>query len=502
MKIDRLVAAFPAIASRVPCLPATARLALAACLTAASAGHAQAQAQSPPWQTTRFDYSASNASVRDALAELSQQGHVPIVVDSDVQARLAGRFNMTPQHFLDAATSDNGLDWYFDGAVVRVSRASARRTLAIRLVYAEPEELFSVLRETRIADPRFPPQLDEGARVVTVSGPPAFVTRVEQAARALERGTRERLRTAVRVVKLTAARAADRDERQGERVIVLPGIATQMRQRARIARAQPLSPGVTPIEYETPLPIFEADATNNAVLVRDRPERLAADVAMIEAYDRRPTLVRLVTYVAQVDTEALAALPLPWRANANPAAARVAYTDDEGGEMLAQLRTFEHEGRAHIELARDMTTVDGTPVTVDRYENRLVEAVDRGTGENPGERGDTLLDVSTGIALDVTPIVEPGDGTPGNVGRVALKIRLTTDDAQGAGTLREADAEVRPRRGAVIALPIAASPLDDRAREAATAAASTRSAADSAAEPKPVREQVVLVVPYLTDAGT
>ena len=93
------------------------------------------------------------------LAELSQQGHVPIVVDSDVQTRLAGRFNMTPQRFLDTATSDNGLDWYFDGAVVRVSRASARRTLAIRLVYAEPEELFSVLRETRIADPRFPPQL-------------------------------------------------------------------------------------------------------------------------------------------------------------------------------------------------------------------------------------------------------------------------------------------------------------------------------------------------------
>ena len=71
-------------------------------------------------------------------------------------------------------------------------------------------------------------------------------------------------------------------------------------------------------------------------------------------------------------------------------------------------------------------------------------------------------------------MVEPGDGTPGNSGHVALKIRLTTDDAHGAGTIREADAEVSPRRGAVIALPRTAAP----------------------------REQVVLVVPYLAGAGT
>jgi type II secretory pathway component GspD/PulD (secretin) len=496
MIIDRLLAALPITSSRAVRSAAAGRLALAArvaaCLAALSAAHAHAEA--PPWQTGRFEYSAASANIRDAFAELSQQGRVPIVVDPDVDARLAGRFNMTPQHFLDVATSDNGLDWYFDGTVVRVSRASARRTLAIRLDYAEPEALFTGLRETRIADPRFAPQLDEGARVVTVSGPPAFVTRVEQAARALERGARERVRTGVRVVKLSAARAADRNERQGERVIVLPGVATLMQQRARTARAQPLTPGIKPIEFETPLPIFEADATNNAVLVRDRPERLAADAAMIEAYDRRPTLVRLVAYVAEIDADALAALPLPWRAAdvTQPAAARVAYTDDEGAQMVAQLHTFEQEGRARIELARDTTTVDGTPVTVDRYENRLVEAADRGVGEMTGERGETLLGVSTGIALNVTPLVEPaaGPSTPGDSAHVALKVRLTTNDAQGAGTASEASADVTPRRCAVIALPAAPS-------VPAAVAPSTGPVADS----KPAREHIVLVVPYLSGNG-
>ena len=500
MTTDRLFAAIAPISSRAP------RLALAACLLAASAGHARAEA--PPWQTARFEYSAATASVRDALAELSQQGHVPIVVDPDVDARLAGRFTMTPQHFLDVATSDNGLDWYFDGAVVRVSRTSARRTLAIRLDYAEPEELFNVLRETHIADPRFAPQLDEGARVVTVSGPPAFVSRVEQAARALERDARAHVRTAVRVVKLTAARAADRDERQGERVIVLPGVATLMRQRARTARPQSLTPGIAPIEYEPPLPIFEADATNNAVLVRDRPERLAADVSMVEAYDRRPALVRLVTYVAEVDADALAALPLPWRANTDPTAARIAYADDGGSEMLAQLRTFEHEGRAQIELARDLTTVDGTPVTVDRYENRLVEAVDRGEGENDGKRGNALLGVSTGIALGVTPMVEPGDGTPSGSAHVTLKIRLTTsDEAHGAGTVREATADATPGHCTVIALsspaPAPAAASGTAGQETAIAPASrTAQTGSPVADLKPARVQVVLVAPYLAGAGT
>ena len=494
MTIDRLFAALATSGRRTARRSAAGRFALAACVAAASA--AQARADVPPWQSSRFEYSAASASVRDALAELSQQGHVPIVVATDVDSRIAGRFNMTPQHFLDVATTDSGLDWYYDGTVVRVSRTSARRTLAIRLDYAEPEELFSVLRETRIADPRFPPQLDEGARVVTVSGPPAFVTHVEQAARALERGARERTRTAVRVVKLTSARASDRDERQGGRVIVEPGVATLIRQRARTAREQPLTPGVTPIEYETPLPILEADATNNAVLVRDRPERLAADVAMIESYDRRPTIVRLVTYVAQVDNDALAALPLPWRAAENPGAARVAYTDDEGADMLAQLRTFEHEGRAHIELARDMTTVDGTPVNVNRYENRLVEAVDRGADETADGSGNALLDVATGIALDVTPVVEPGDGTPSGTAHVALTIRLT-NDAQGASATQQAQAEVRPRRCAVIALPAQA------AASAAPPAGQPPSGASSkGAGAAPLRTQVVLIVPYLSGLGS
>jgi len=123
-----------------------------------AAAASRASAEPPPWQTERFEYSTAGAQVRDALAELSRQTHVPIVTDPDVAGQFAGRFNLAPQRFLEMLTTGNDLDWYFDGAVLHVSRGAARRTLAIRLDYASPDALLDMLREIRLTDVRYAPQ--------------------------------------------------------------------------------------------------------------------------------------------------------------------------------------------------------------------------------------------------------------------------------------------------------------------------------------------------------
>jgi hypothetical protein len=58
-------------------------------------------------------------------------------------------------------------------------------------------------------------------------------------------------------------------------------VAAQLQQRFAANRETPFADGVVPREYEAPLPIIEADLDRNAIVIRDRPERLDADEQMV-----------------------------------------------------------------------------------------------------------------------------------------------------------------------------------------------------------------------------
>jgi type II secretory pathway component GspD/PulD (secretin) len=243
-----------------------------------------------PWQTERFDYSAAGAPLREALSALAAQTHVPIDVAVDVTGSVSGRFDLAPQVFLSTMAATYDVSWYYDGAVLHVAPQADRRTLAMRLNYASTDALLAQLSTTGASDPRFAPQVDEATRTVVVTGPPAYVQRVEATARELEQAARERIETAVRVVKLESAYVGDRQAASDGTASFVPGVATRLRERFAINREKPFADGIVPREYEAPLPIIEADIDRNAIVIRDRPERLDADAQMVRDLDDKPLL--------------------------------------------------------------------------------------------------------------------------------------------------------------------------------------------------------------------
>jgi type III secretion protein C len=234
-----------------------------------------------PWQTERFDYSAAGVPLRDALAALAEQAHVSIDVAPDVKGSVTGRFSLAPQEFLSTMAMTYDVSWYYDGAVLHVAPRADRRTLAMRLNYASTDALLAQLASTGASDARFAPQVDEVTRTVVVTGPAAYVKQVEATARELERAARERVDTAVRVVALRTASGADRQDSSVGVTSVAPGVAAQLQQRFAANRETPFADGVVPREYEAPLPIIEADLDRDAIVIRDRPERLDADEQMV-----------------------------------------------------------------------------------------------------------------------------------------------------------------------------------------------------------------------------
>lgn len=457
------------------------------CVTAGAAPGA-AHSATIPWQTERIDYTATGAPLRDALSALGAQTHVQIDVAPDVKGSVTGRFNLAPQAFLSTMEATYGVSWYYDGMVLHVAPQSDRRTLAIRLNYTSTDALLAQLSSTGAGDPRFAPQVDEATHTFVVSGPPAYVARVEATARELERTARSRVRTAVRVVTLQAARAADRHETIGGVPSMMPGVAARLRERLANNREKPFADGIVPREFEAPLPIIEADTDHNAIVIRDRPERLDGDAQMARAYDTKPSLVRIVAYVADVDPDALAALPLQWRAvegaapdayavPGTPPAGRYAFSDDDGAALASQLKEFVVEGRARIEFERDAMTADGTAVRLDAHAERLVAAADDGVGAAGSDA--SLLDVPEGVTLEVTPVVEGSMDFP--------HVALTTRFALASGEPSTVRVDVPSQRAVLIA----AAPtggVAPRIEGSEGGAAGGRGA--------PARTRVVLLVPY------
>ncbi|APR38343.1 secretin N-terminal domain-containing protein [Paraburkholderia sp. SOS3] len=391
---------------------------------AVAARQTRAAQASIPWAIARFQYSTSGASVIDVLADLSAATRVPIstgafdrVGEADAagasspagstNGRVEGRFDLPPQRFLEMLAHSYDLDWYFDGSVLHVDPASARRTLLLRLNYAPRVALHELLARDGTAADRFPLVDGEGAGVVAVAGPPMFVTFVAHAARRLDSSARAQVRTAVRVIALRNATAADRSSFDNGRRGVIEGVAS----RARRQLAPPDAAAAGLVEYETPLPVITADARTNSVLIRDRAERLDMDARTVAALDVRAEPVAVDALVAEVDSTAVPALALGVLIPDQNAAAGSAHVriGDSGGALRARIHALRALRRAHITVEQTLLSADGATADLEVRAGQPLDVASEAASA-AGAHGDAAP--ADGFALRVLPcVVRRDDGT-------------------------------------------------------------------------------------------
>jgi type III secretion protein C len=152
------------------------------------ASFSSARAMEPKWPAGPYKYLVIDQDIKGVLSEFGRNIDVPIDLSDQVKGRLRGRLpTASAKEFLEALCESYGLLWYFDGAVLHVSAKSELRTELISIGRLPPSEVTVKLGKLGIADPRFPVRGTPDAGVVSVSGPPPFISLVRQTLSAMAR---------------------------------------------------------------------------------------------------------------------------------------------------------------------------------------------------------------------------------------------------------------------------------------------------------------------------
>lgn len=141
------------------------------CLAALAPAVARA---APQWAETPYEYVVLDQDIRSTLTDFGRNLGMAVSLSDGVKGRVWGRIDAdSAGGFLDRLAEQNGLNWYFDGAVLHVSAAGEYATRVIPTGGLRGNDVIDQMQRLDLADDRF--GMRGGTDIVTVSGPPAYV---------------------------------------------------------------------------------------------------------------------------------------------------------------------------------------------------------------------------------------------------------------------------------------------------------------------------------------
>jgi type II secretory pathway component GspD/PulD (secretin) len=179
----------------------TASLLVVVASLAAAPGTVKGRSMAFP--TGSYAYVVIDQDLRDLLTEFGHSLNVVVQLSDEVHGRLRGPLPAsTAQDFLDRICERSGLVWYYDGSVLFISAQSELRTEVIDIGKAPPKAVSDRLSKLDIVDPRFPVTLTAEPAMLSVSGPPSYLSRLRETvtllvrslARPVEMGDDDRVR--------------------------------------------------------------------------------------------------------------------------------------------------------------------------------------------------------------------------------------------------------------------------------------------------------------------
>jgi type III secretion protein C len=211
-----------------------------------SATFVAAEPPSIPWKSDRYSHIADDEPLPTLLREFAADQGVSIVVSEKVQGKVRGRFGpMTPADYLDTVTRQNGLIWYFDGSAIFVYAGDELESEILQLQRVRPEQVLAALEELNVPRQRTVFKTAQDGGLVHVIGPPRYVALVRNVASRLEGSAVRKVVTglSIRVFPLRYAWAEDQNVQFRESSLVVPGVASTLRNLVGLASRGPQQQG-------------------------------------------------------------------------------------------------------------------------------------------------------------------------------------------------------------------------------------------------------------------
>ncbi|WP_324658520.1 type III secretion system outer membrane ring subunit SctC [Burkholderia thailandensis] len=205
------------------------------------------------WKSTVVHVALAGKDLKDVLRDFAASQGVATSIAGNVQGTVTGRFDLSPQRFLDTLAATFGFVWFYDGNILSITNANDMTRQVLPLDHASISDLRTALRQIGMDDKRFPIYFDEESGTMVVSGPSQYVQTITDIAQRIDTRSGRRNGSTIRIFKLKHAWAADHTVQIDGNPVTLPGIASVLanlyRVRGKVGVSQPSgAPGVQRVQ--------------------------------------------------------------------------------------------------------------------------------------------------------------------------------------------------------------------------------------------------------------
>ena len=452
------------------------------------------------WKHKPYSHYANKEDVKTVLSDFFASQGVGVICSEAVQGKVSGKFNQEkPEGFFRSLMDAYNLTWYYDGATIYVYSASEMISRFINLGYLDTVAFKENLIDLGILDDKFAMRFLEKDRMIYVVGPQRYVELISDMAHQMDakamahRGKDD----IVKIFPLKYAWAEDKQINFRDKQTTIQGVASLLRNlisgtavpgqvadysehyitpsleklkgqgladRRQSANPEKAPKGQGPSSetvYQNagdagaqhPAPLYaeadvgfiQADSRQNAVVVRDRKEKMPYYEEIINLLDAPVGLVEIRATIIDVDRRNMKNLGIQWEFASTDTDNETTvkgglntterYNNEDGLELpvgqglnvatiigdatdyfLSKVHALEVTGDAHILSRPSVLTLNNVEAQLEHSQTVYVRL--------EGNEEVDLFDINTGVILRVTPhIVEQKD-------KSLIKLSIQIEDGE------------------------------------------------------------------------
>jgi len=372
-------------------------------------------------------YVAKNEGIQFLFNALSSEAKRPYNLSKLAQKKtVTGDFDLSnPTKLLDKISTQIGLSWYDDGQSIYVYDNSELKNSVVMLRYATLATLNDFLKETGLVSYRYPIRGDQKHNAFYISGPPAYVDLVSNAASYLDDLYKnvDLNKQHISIIKLHNTFVNDRKMVVRDQEVTVAGIGKVIENILANNQRELLTIEGAPTKIaegeksdltgnakekmkannESQIKVIPYPDTNS-LLVKGTQEQIDLIKALVEQLDVPKRHIELSLWIIDVNKTNLDQLGVNWQGSVNIGSqAQVqlntsngsATSTLDGSKFLAQIFALSSKGMAEVVSRPIILTQDNVPASFDHNSTFYTKL--------EGERVANLESVTYGTLINVVP---------------------------------------------------------------------------------------------------